>query len=220
MKTTKTLHQPVSSLSVDPPPAGYKADVASRRVDWRFLLPSPELGPVAYHGPADAPLVEALRSVSDSVVVLADLVEAAARNLLFDVVMLRGATSADLRIAPRLVSPGGVLYLELYGLAGWIRSRQGLRSCVSELFFSPEQLRCRGLGSVEVYCSIPDSRNCRLLVPLFNEAAMEHYLVHWHTTLFRRIACALVRAAVRSGLLARLLPSIVVLASKDTENPS
>src|ERR1044071_531014 len=37
---------------------------ASRRVDWRFLLPDPNLGRVAYFGPARGALLESLRLFS------------------------------------------------------------------------------------------------------------------------------------------------------------
>jgi hypothetical protein len=39
---------------------------ASRRVDWRFLLPDPNLGHVAYVGPGRGALIESLRLFSTS----------------------------------------------------------------------------------------------------------------------------------------------------------
>ena len=45
---------------------------SSRRVDWRFLLPEPDLGRVASIGPSDPELVESLGLLSEELVSLVD----------------------------------------------------------------------------------------------------------------------------------------------------
>src|SRR5262245_35723918 len=81
---------------------------ASRRVDWRFLLPDPNLGRVAYLGPARGALLESLRLFSVSLA----LGEAAGAQ--YDVVVAHNPSLDGLRHAAELVRPGGFLYLEAY----------------------------------------------------------------------------------------------------------
>src|SRR5262245_45109298 len=84
---------------------------ASRRVDWRFLLPDPNLGQVAYLGPAHGALPESLRLFSTTLV----LGEAAgAAGARYDLVVIHNPTLDGLRRAAALVRRGGYLYIEAY----------------------------------------------------------------------------------------------------------
>src|SRR5690606_22634784 len=88
---------------------------ASRRVDWRFLLPDPNLGVVAVAGMASRSLREALPLFCEQV----SFVEApysAAQQV--DVVVICGGLDAPLADALALVKPGGHVYVEMHGRAG------------------------------------------------------------------------------------------------------
>src|SRR6185436_21148578 len=87
---------------------------ASRRVDWRFLLPDPRLGRVAYVGPARGALVESLRLFSASVT-MAGTASAANATGQYELVVASGPSLEILRRASELVGPGGFLYVEAYG---------------------------------------------------------------------------------------------------------
>src|SRR5262245_31091445 len=92
---------------------------ASRRVDWRFLLPDPNLRQVAYLGPAHGALLESLRLFSASLA----LSEAASAQ--YDVVVAHNPPLDTLRRAAGLIRPGGFLYVEAYGPLHRRRLRRG-----------------------------------------------------------------------------------------------
>src|SRR3990172_11658173 len=82
----------------------------SRRVDWRFLLPDPILGRVAYLGPTRGALLDSLRMFSAALTVI----EAAALHdnlsAQFELVVVKAPIGAKMKQAAELVGPGGYLY--------------------------------------------------------------------------------------------------------------
>lgn len=164
---------------------------ASRRVDWRFLLESPDLGRVACIGTHDRELIESLRLFSDTLTAAPHAPRAGEASL-YDLVVLRNASSEDLKIASSLLRPGGWLYVEVDGT---LRGRPG----------SPRSARgyarvLRRLGLVEIgtYLHWPDFHSCRAIVPLENPAAV-------------RDALARGRRGARHGLWRRLAPALATL---------
>lgn len=130
---------------------------AVRRADWRFLLPDPTLGRVAYLGPHDPALSAALRAVTGAVDLLDPPAPAAGP---YDVVVLTGAgasASAAAR-ARALLRPGGWLYAE-------VRGRQAGRTA--------RALRGGGFADVAAYWLWPDASACREMVPLNGPALRE-----------------------------------------------
>ena len=87
----------------------------SRRIDWRFLLPDPNLGQVAHIGPAQATLLESLRLFSESLTVIGMPRESAGTTGQYDVVVASRPSYEALREAADLVRPGGFVYVEAYG---------------------------------------------------------------------------------------------------------
>src|SRR3954452_22288520 len=78
---------------------------ASRRVDWRFLLPDPSLGEVAFIGSAQGSLLETLNIFSVSLTI-SDAGELMPRSL-YDVVVTVDPTVERLECAARRLRPDG-----------------------------------------------------------------------------------------------------------------
>jgi hypothetical protein len=193
-----------------------ESEVSHNRADFRFLLPSPDLGDVAYHGPSNEPLIRALRAVSSSVTELSDLNSASKLGFGFDVVVLRAPVQRQFDLALRLIKPNGFLYLELYGTGAWLGRRPDatFRHCLLASFLSPSQLVDSGVDYAEAYWCVPDADGCRQFIPLFEQTALEYTLARPRSALLSRVLAAFAQAAVRLRLFPRLVPSYVVLAHK------
>ena len=146
----------------------------ARRADWRFLLPDPELGGVAYLPPHDAELLRALESCGAGV----DLGAAAHAA---DVVVITGGGPATVAQGRELLRAGGWLYAEVPGwrTPAWERE---LRRCEFD--------------EVAAHWLWPSAHTCREIVPL-EPPALRHALQ-------RRDPGARLRLRARAaGLLAR-----------------
>src|SRR5687768_6403348 len=88
----------------------------SRRIDWRFLLPDPKLGRVAYVGRSAEDHVRSLRMFSDSLTCVEPFKPHSGVAGQFDVVVIIDPSREMLAGAAGLVKPGGFLYVEVHGL--------------------------------------------------------------------------------------------------------
>jgi Phosphotransferase enzyme family len=161
--------------------------VASRRIDWRFLLPDPELRRVAIVGEASARLRQALELFGGEVGSGADAPE---------LVVAAPAGPGELRAAAELVPPGSRLYAELRGPLA--RPGRAL-ALVREL----------GLAEAAAHWHLPNFDRPQEIVPLAHEEVVRHALER-HGRRFRIAGGALLRA----GLLRRLAPCVSVLARR------
>jgi hypothetical protein len=143
---------------------------ASRRVDWRFLLPSPELGQVAYIGETDPDLVRSLAFFSDELNT-SRLTSGDGQDQSYDVIVTRNASVDDLQAGYDLLRPGGWLYVEVEGR----RRRSEARAARSARGYA-RALRKLGLVDVDAYVHWPDFASCRAIVPLDNAAAVRYGL--------------------------------------------
>jgi hypothetical protein len=127
------------------------AAAAARRADWRFLLPDPRPGRVAYLGRPDPTLVAALELAGAAVDTL-DHPECAAGH---ELVVITGGRTGDVAAARGLLRGGGWLYAEVPGLRvrAWERAlgRAGFHEIASHWLF-------------------PDEHDCREIVPLERRA--------------------------------------------------
>jgi hypothetical protein len=148
----------------------------ARRADWRFLLPEPELGAVAYLPPHDPELAAALRLVSARV----DLDGGGADHA---VVVLTGAQRGAIPAARALLERGGWLYAEVPGRAvrAWRRA-----------------LRGAGFDEVAGHWLWPDPRGCREIVPL-ERRALRHALGRRDPGAVLRVRVRLARVLVAVG---------------------
>ncbi len=149
---------------------------ASRRIDWRFLLPTPDLGQVACIGVTDADLLESLELFSAALEV-ADATREDERDASYDVIVLRNPRRETIGVGCRLLRPGGWLYVEVENsnssrAPGAPRS---VRGCAREL-------RRFGLVDVSTYVHWPDFASCRAIVPLDEVTAVRHGLARGSTS--------------------------------------
>ncbi|HEY3228582.1 MAG TPA: hypothetical protein VGJ87_05130 [Roseiflexaceae bacterium] len=185
---------------------------ASRRVDWRFLLPDPNLGRVAYIGPARGPQVEALRLFSASLTFVEASERTGVSSAQHDVVVVSDATCATLQWAAELLRPGGWLYVEAYGLFARHGPRHfGWPRFVHDYIVAIE--RC-GFGAVEAYWHWPDFETCLEIIPLGNRAALLYALARRQSSASARLKSALGRWLLRTGLLAQVIPCFSIVAHK------
>lgn len=185
---------------------------ASRRLDWRFLLPQPELGQVACIGSHDPELVESLRLFS-SRFTAADAAPASRERTSYDVVVLRNPTSEDLAEAVSLLRPGGWAYVEVEGSSSLRRSGRG-RSVRGHA----NALRRLGLVDVGTYLHWPDFGSCRAIVALDDAVAVRHVLARGRrggrAGMVRRLAPVL----ATTHLLAAVAPSASALGRRPLGN--
>lgn len=181
---------------------------ASRRLDWRFLLPEPELGRVACVGVDDPNLVESLRLLGSE----ATVVEAGGpweELAPHDVVVLRNPAEAELAAAVPLLSPGGWMYVEVDGTGGR-RLPEGPRTarCYAAA------LRRLGLIEVQGHLHWPDFRSCAAIVPLGDALAVRLALARRRQNGGARLVARLAPLLAACNLLAVVAPSASVLARR------
>ncbi|QEC49144.1 hypothetical protein FSW04_17210 [Baekduia soli] len=164
------------------------ADV--RRVDWRFLLPDPDLGRVAYPAPRQPELLAALREVST-------VVERAPATELegFDVVVLTG-TRHEMAEA-----------IEHAPAGAWIVAEAGGRAAVG----LAARLRRRGFEDVAAHWMWPDVQRCREIVPMRSQA-LRHALDRRDPGAALRLRVRLARTLARTPLFALVVDHAVVVA--------
>lgn len=179
---------------------------ASRRVDWRFLLPHPDLGQVAYLGPADRSLVEALHLFSAALAVIESSPHQDSCAAQFDVVVAHRPSDDMLKQAAALVSSEGFLYVEVYRRwgAGRLRSPADYASAIRRL----------GFAEVGAFWHWPNFEACAEIVPLDDPAAMLHALGRRRSSGAARLQSAVGCWLLRMGLLARLVPCFSIVARK------
>jgi hypothetical protein len=181
---------------------------ASRRLDWRFLLPEPELGRVACVGVDDPDLAESLRLFGSEATVLeaGGPWEGLAPH---DVVVLRNPAGAELAAAVPLLRPGGWMYVEVDGAGG----RRLLRGRPTALG-SVAALRRLGLVEVQGHLHWPDFRSCGVIVPLGDALAVRLALARRRQNGIARPVARLAPLLAACNLLAVVAPSASVLAQR------
>jgi len=166
----------------------------ARRLDWRFLLPTAELGRVLC-ADADPALVEALEHHAAGVASL----DGSARARGCDGAVL-GSTAPDaIRRAAEAVAPGGWLYVEASG--------QSHRAATRALAES-------GFGAVSSYWHWPRFDDCGEIVPLASRAAVRLALSRRRASTASRVKALAAGALASAGRLDRTLPAVSVLGRR------
>ena len=194
---------------------------ASRRLDWRFLLPDPDLRQVAYLGPARGPLLESLRLFSDRLRVVKMSKKGYQPAGSYDVVVTIDPSPEALQAAAELVTPGGFLYVEGFGLAWlvqqWRRAGSRLRRNRMPLRYPAGYfpiLRPLGFHEVQAYWHWPDFETCTRIIPLDDQGALLYTLATHGPGIAARAAALFGRWLVRSGLLPWLAPCFSIVARR------
>lgn len=191
---------------------------ASRRLDWRFLLPDPALEAVAYLGPKSGTLLDALRLFATKLTILPPTVNQPGER--YTVVVVCEPSPRQLRAAVGLVRPGGALYVEAHGLlwpAKWLRRNP--RSFLQRPhLWQPadyvQALQEWGLSEASAYWFWPDFESCTRIIPLAEPVVLAHAFA---APTARRGAKARLKAAykrwlVQSGWLTLTQPSFGIVA--------
>jgi SAM-dependent methyltransferase len=184
---------------------------ASRRVDWRFLLPNPNLAWVAHVGPARGTLIESLRLFSRALTIIDPA--SGPLSSQFDVVVVSGPSRPLLRQAVELVRPGGFLYIEAFGplkRSGRGRSRRGLRFA-ADYIVALGQL---GINDATAYWHWPNFEACAEIVPLADRAALTLAFARRRSGAGARVKSAVGRVLLQSGLFARLAPCFSIVGQR------
>lgn len=161
-----------------------------RRADWRFLLPDPDLGRVAYVAPHDPKLFDALQLVSASV----DRAPASELDGHEVVVVTGGGRQAS--ATAQQTPPGAWLVIEVGG--------REARSVVAGL-------RRRGFIDVQAHWLWPDAERCREIVPL-RSVAVRHALARRDPGGRVRPRVRLAQLLARTPLFALVVQRAVVVA--------
>ena len=197
---------------------------ASRRVDWRFLLPDPELGDVAYIGPSDELHFKALNAFSRSLAVFARPPSVDEQVTKYDVAVVCAPSLPMLASAGDLIRPGGFLYVETYGLL-WLsrlRWRSALRSSLERLKVHLSQRYLAALDEhrltpIGTFWHWPDFENCTRIVPMDNLSGFELAFNGPKNGLLSRWRSNLVGWSLRNGLATQLGPCISYVAQRAIE---
>jgi hypothetical protein len=177
---------------------------ASRRVDWRFLLPDPNLGQVAYLGSGHDSLVESLRAFSVSLTHIETALAGDHTTEHYDVVVTSDPSYETLRIAASLVRPGGFLYVEVAQFSSWLRYSVDYAAVIERL----------GFTEVQAHWHWPDFKSCTKIIPLAGREALRFALATGRGDLAAWLKALLGRWFVQSGVLARLAPCFSVIAQR------
>ena len=140
---------------------------ASRRVDWRFLLPRPQLGATVYLGRRDPALIAALRAHADLTILGEEPVASPTSS--FDLAVLKDPPPGSVSAGRDLVRPGGWVYAEV----GSVLRRHGPVAIRAR----PVSRWCRafadaGLTEVAAHWHAPNHDAAAFLVPLGDRGAV------------------------------------------------
>jgi hypothetical protein len=165
---------------------------ASRLVDWRFLLPNPNLGQVAVAGNISASLREALALFSESVSYLEAPFDDS--SLQVDLLVIRGSLDGDLARTLAAVKPNASVYIEF-------RVRLNRFPFHHPLHSNIDALKAHGFEDIQAHWHSPNFESCKRLIPLDNPDALAYLLNKSEKPIARRLTHSAVFAAHRGGLL-------------------
>ncbi len=186
---------------------------ASRRVDWRFLLPNSALRHVAYFGPQCGSLHDSLRLFSESLSVITggrdDIVHGP------DVVVLCNPTWNVLQLSVTFMNPGGVIYVETtnrqHVSLPRVTRHPGPRG-FAEYVDCMEQL---GLTAIQAFWNWPDFESCLEIVPLCDHKAINYALSRRGRGVGATLKTAAVRCLLGFGVLPHFVPCLSFVAAKN-----
>lgn len=193
-----------------------------RRLDWRFLLPDPRLGRVAFLGPEQNTLLGALRAhAADTVTASHARVATSTGDLTerFDTCVLQFVEEADIQNAARLLAPGGWLYWEITRpnrlAAAWraLRRAGNDEARLGSLDAPRGVLERAGFHTIAAFWHYPDFESSRWIVPLDESAGVEYFLRNGPPVL-RRIRERIGSRVVHLTLLPEVSSSVSFVAQK------
>jgi hypothetical protein len=172
----------------------------ARRVDWRFLLPRPDLGDVACAERADPDLVAACNRFAASLSQLGAPGGGPAGGV--DLVVLVDPVRAEIVQAADALRAGGWLYAEL---PRRLRPTSGAdrRRCL-------HVLRSLGFEEIAVHVHWPSFAECAEIFSPQDPAPARAWIARRQKQGHQALRVLILRLALRLGLLARVAPVSVV----------
>lgn len=140
---------------------------ASRRIDWRFLLPRPQLTCIVYIGRHDAALIGALRAYADLTIVGSDTDQLSPSS--FDLAVLKDASLGSISAGRDLVRPGGWVYAEVRGV---LRRHRAALAGARPVSRWRRAFVDAGLTEVTAHWHVPNHDAAAFLVPLDDPAGV------------------------------------------------
>ena len=175
-----------------------------RRLDWRFLLPNPNLGHVAYIGPPSGTLPFALKQFSELLTMVSKADESRVGVKVdgsHEVVVLRSADVAAVDNVKPLLTSGGYLYWEVERAS----SLRHVRDYIAPI----ERL---GFDDIQVSWHRPDFESCLEIIPLRDPVALRFAFARSRGSVSKRVKFAAGRFLMTAGLLARVVPCFSIIA--------
>jgi hypothetical protein len=169
---------------------------ASRRVDWRFLLPRPQLGATVYIGRSDAALIAALGAHADLTILGEEPVRPPASS--FDLAVLKDAPLGSISGGRDLVRPGGWVYAEV-GSA--LRRRVRLAIGGRQVSRWCRAFADAGLTEVTAHWHVPNHDAAAFLVPLDDRGAVRLVLRRHQGSAAGRAKATVGRVLAAAGLM-------------------
>jgi len=208
----------------------------SRRIDWRFLLPDPNLYSIGFYGFYDAALITALESSSQSFSIIHDLQQKddlRTEQQVFDLVVLRSLEWKDVEKVKTLIKKDGLLYWEIdrrkwFSLAA--HDNQGSQQDKFSVFAGWQNRLCLyntkkhiailkrlGFTKIDIYWHRPDFERCLEIIPLNNNLALKYVFSRYPNSLFGKIKLAAGIGIRKMGLLAHIIPCLSIVAQKSSK---
>jgi len=190
-----------------------------RRLDWRFLLPTPSLTQVAYLGASNSTLAAALAHFATELTHVAGAAEQEDQKLgQYDVVVAANPTPQQIKLAARMMKPGGSLYIEGYGIVTIGKQLLRGRGWRKQHLWQPaayvKALQRLGLTQVELFWFWPNHERCTKIIPLCEPVALaQAFALYRQSPSFQeRLAAQGQKWFLRSGFLTYVVPSYSVVA--------
>jgi hypothetical protein len=208
----------------------------ARRLDWRFLLPDPELRSVAYLGFNEGNLFKVLKLFSESLSFIGPHnIAANTKEKIhsFDLVVAHSVSPALIKKVSELIKPNGCLYWELDRRQQWFKfskrknvakkqlvqylndydqwnSFVGLRNALYYVLF----LQQLGLCSIELNWHRPNFDACLEIIPLGDSKALNYAFSKSRNNLAGKAKIIAGRSLKRSGLLPYVVPCFSLVGWK------
>lgn len=190
----------------------------SRRVDWRFLLPSPYLGDIAYIGADCRAHFESLRLFCNSLTNLGPVPTSEENREQFDGIVLTEPSHEILHQAANLVKSGGFIYLEVNKPLEPIEWMKDMYSRVKKgyprLIFPADYLLLieeLGFVEVQVYWHWPNFQACTKVIPLNNKSALDYAFLQSGQSVKARLKAMSGHWLQRAGFLCWFIPCFSVV---------
>ncbi|HEX9652594.1 MAG TPA: hypothetical protein VGA99_02690, partial [bacterium] len=170
-----------------------------RRLDWRFLLPDPNLNRVIYLGEANSALITAVRYFADYFEILNS---GTPGRKPFDLAVVRSHRLEEAGLAFDLLKPGGYFYWETI---------QKNRLVPIGVKAQVDYLRKIGFENIAAHWHRPNFERALDLVPIFDATALDYFFAPERG---ERKKSAAGRFLLRTGLLKFAMTCVSIVAIK------